>query len=270
MDSIRAHMTAAHDWVENHRAQTLAVLVLLAAIIFIIGLTMTWFVGSKSLSTVGKIQTPAKLKIMGPNQTSIEPIEISYDETRGDVKNSNGTVSVRRAFCVKSSNDEYPSAGGQEFELQVANTTNIKGLDIKVYKVNDTTASGKGDVAGLDGAGKKYAWTKQPEAISFELINPVRVGDASLAKDLEEDDPTYQKYKNVQENARPLYRYHKFAKKDLDGYDKTADRANDATNFIIECTWNPGVVTNTDGTKASNVKETDMVYLIARGTSGNQ
>lgn len=267
MDNIRAHMTAAHDWVENHRAQTLAVLVLLAAIIFIIGLTMTWFVSGKSLSTVGKIQTPAQLKIMGPNQTSIEPIEIAYDESRGDVKNTDGTVSVRRAFCVKSNNDDN-NDGGQAFELQVANTTNIKGLVIKVYKVEDTTASGKGDVAGLDGAGTKYAW-KKGEAVSFKLINPATADDTSLAKDLEENDPTYQKYKNVQKNARPLYRYHKFAKKDLDGYNEETNEANDATNFIIECTWNPGVVTNADGTKVSNVKETDMVYLIARGTSSN-
>lgn len=265
MDNIRAHMAAAHDWVENHRAQTLAVLVLLAAIIFIIGLTMTWFVSGKSLSTVGKIQTPAKLKIMGPNQTSIEPIEISYDETRGDVKNSNGTVSVRRAFCVKSNNDE--SNGGQAFELQVANTTNIKGLDIKVYKVEDTTASGTGHVAGLDGAGNRYAWTKASEVTPFKPIN-ADPADKSLAKDLEENDPTYQKYKNVQKNARPLYRYHKFDKSELDGYNKATDTANDATNFIIECTWNPGVVTE-GNTKVSNVKETDMVYLIARGTSGN-
>lgn len=265
MDNIRAHMTAAHDWVENHRAQTLAVLVLLAAIIFIIGLTMTWFVSGKSLSTVGKIQTPAQLKILGPNQTSIEPIEISYDESRGDVKNTDGTVSVRRAFCVKSNNDDN-NGGGQAFELQVANTTNIKGLVIKVYKVKDTTASGKGDVAGLDGAGKKYAWTKAAEVAPFNLINADQT-DKSLAKDLEEVDPTYQKYQNVQKNARPLYRYHKFAQNELDGWNGT--KANDATNFIIECTWNPGVVTNADGTKVSNVKETDMVYLIARGTSGN-
>lgn len=264
MDNIRAHMTAAHDWVENHRAQTLAVLVLLAAIIFIIGLTMTWFVSSKSLSTVGKIQTPAQLKIMGPNQTSIEPIEISYDESRGDVKNSNGTVSIRRAFCVKSNNEN--NEGGQTFELQVANTTNIKGLDIEVYRVTDTTASGAGDVAGLDSAGKKYAWTKQPEAISFKLINPAVADDASLAKDLEEDDPTYQKYKKVQQNARPLYRYHKFTQNKLDGWNGA--KANDATNFIIECTWNPGIVTEGD-TKVSNIKETDMVYLIARSASSN-
>lgn len=266
MDNIRAHMTAAHDWVENHRAQTLAVLVLLAAIIFIIGLTLTWFVGSKSLSTVGKIQTPAKLKIMGPNQTSIEPIEISYDESRGDVMDDNGNVTIRRAFCVQSDNDEKPSAGGQEFELQVANTTNIAGLTINVYHVTVNNPSDKnGTVVGLDGLNHPYSWSTTGDPISFTFINSAD-GTSSLAKELAANDPTYGAYKDVQKNARPLYRYHRFAVSDLDGWN--GKQANDATNFIIECTWNPGVVTE-GNTKVSNIKETDMVYLIARGTSGN-
>lgn len=264
MDNIRAHMTAAHDWVENHRAQTLAVLVLLAAIIFIIGLTMTWFVSSKSLSTVGKIQTPAQLKIMGPNQTSIEPIEISYDESRGDVKNSDGTVTIRRAFCVKSNNES--NDGGHAFELQVANTTNITGLTINVYRVTvNNPPTTTGDVVGLDGLKRPYSWSKKKDGpISFVFINSAD-GTSALAKELEKNDPTYGSYVKVQKNARPLYRYHEFGEDDLDrGKD---GRANDATNFIIECKWNPGVAT-VNGKTVSNVKETDMVYLIARGVSG--
>lgn len=266
MSTMQTRLGDARNWIEDHRAQALAVLVLLAAIILVIGLSLSWFLGSKSLSTVGKIQTPARLKVLGPNQTSIEPIEISYDESRGDVKNTGGTVSVRRAFCVKSNNDEN-NDGGQAFELQVANTTNIKGLDIKVYKVEDTTTSGKGDVAGLDSAGKKYAWTRAAEVTPFYPINADQK-DKSLAKDLEQVDPTYQEYKKVQQNARPLYRYHKFAKNELDGYNEETKKANDATNFIIECTWNPGIVTE-GGTKVSNIKETDMVYLIVRSASSN-
>ena len=266
MDNIRAHMAAAHDWVENHRAQTLAVLVLLAATIFIIGLTLTWFVGSKSLSTVGKIQTPAKLKIMGPNQTSIEPIEISYDESRGDVMDGNGNVTIRRAFCVQSDNDEKPSAGGQDFELQVANTTNIAGLTINVYRVTVNNPSDKnGTVVGLDGLNHPYSWSTTGDPISFTFINSAD-GTSSLAKELATNDPTYGAYKDVQKNARPLYRYHEFKKDKLDGWN--GNTANAATNFIIECTWNPGIVTE-GNTKVSNIKETDMVYLIARGTSGN-
>ncbi len=268
MSTMQTRLGDARNWIENHRAQTLAVLVLLAAIIFIIGLTMTWFVSSKSLSTVGKIQTPAQLKIMGPNQTSIEPIEISYDESRGDEKKDDGTVTVRRAFCVRSDNGD-PAAGGQAFELQVANTTNIMGLTINVYHVtvNESSAT-KGDVVGLDGLNRTYSWSKKSSTpIKFAFINSAD-GTSTLAKELEANDPTYGSYVNVQKNARPLYRYHEFTKSQLDGYSDKNKRANAATNFIIECTWNPGVVT-VNGKTVSNVKETDMVYLIARGTSGN-
>lgn len=221
--------------------------------------------GSKSLSTVGKIQTPAQLKIMGPNQTSIEPIEISYDESRGDVKNSNGTVTVRRAFCVQSDNGD-PAAGGQAFELQVANTTNITGLTINVYRVtvNDPSNT-SGTVVGLDGLNQPYSWSKKGAPIEFHFINSAD-GTIALAKELEANDPTYGSYAKVQKNARPLYRYQKFAGSGLDGWN--GNTANAATNFIIECTWNPGVVT-VNGKTVSNVKETDMVYLIVRGTSGN-
>lgn len=267
MSTMHTCLGDARNWIENHRAQALAVLVLLAAIVLIIGLSLSWFVGSKSLSTVGKIQTPAQLKVLGPNQTSIEPIEISYDESRGDVTDDNGNVTIRRAFCVQSDNDENPSAGGQEFELQVANTTNIAGLTINVYHVTVNDSGDKsGTVVGLDGLNQPYSWSTTGDPISFTFINSAD-GTSSLANELATNDPTYGAYKDVQKNARPLYRYHKFEKNDLDGYKD--EKANAATNFIIECTWNPGVVTNADGTKVSNVKETDMVYLIARGTSGN-
>lgn len=265
MSTMQTRLGDARNWIENHRAQALAVLVLLAAIVLIIGLSLSWFVGSKSLSTVGKIQTPAQLKVLGPNQTSIEPIEISYDESRGDVKNTDGTVTVRRAFCVQSDNDDDPGAG-QAFELQVANTTNITGLTINVYrvKVNDPSAP-RGDVVGLDGLNRTYSWSKKGKPISFDFINSADKAN-TLAQELADNDPTYGTYKSVQKNARPLYRYHTFQKADLDGWNGT--KANAATNFIIECAWNPGVVT-TGSTKASNVKETDMVYLIARGTNAN-
>lgn len=266
MSTMQTRLGDARNWIENHRAQALAVLILLAAIVLIIGLSLSWFVGSKSLSTAGKIQTPAQLKIMGPNQTSIEPIEISYDESRGDVKNSNGTVTIRRAFCVQSDNGD-PAAGGQAFELQVANTTNITGLTISVYRVtvNDPSNT-SGTVVGLDGLNQPYSWSKG-DSIEFDFINSADKAN-TLAQELADNDPTYGTYKSVQKNARPLYRYHEFTKSQLDGYSDKNKRANAATNFIIECTWNPGVVT-VNGKTVSNVKETDMVYLIARGTSGN-
>lgn len=176
-------------------------------------------------------------------------------------------MTVRRAFCVQSDNGD-PAAGGQAFELQIANTTNITGLTINVYHVTVNNPNDKnGTVVGLDGLNRTYSWSKKSSTpIEFAFINSAD-GTSALAKELEANDPTYGSYAKVQKNARPLYRYHKFAGSGLDGWN--GKTANAATNFIIECTWNPGVVTNTDGTKVSNVKETDMVYLIARVTSGN-
>lgn len=55
MSTMQTRLDDAHKWIESHRAQVLAVLVLLAAIVLIVGLSLSWFVGSKSLSTVGKI-----------------------------------------------------------------------------------------------------------------------------------------------------------------------------------------------------------------------
>lgn len=120
-------------------------------------------------------------------------------------------------------------------------------------------------MAGLDGLNQPYSWSKKGAPIEFHFINSAD-GTIALAKELEANDPTYGSYAKVQKNARPLYRYQKFAGSGLDGWN--GNTANAATNFIIECTWNPGVVT-VNGKTVSNVKETDMVYLIARVTSDN-
>lgn len=234
------------DWVYDHRKPLMAVLAFIAVIVLIIGLSFTWFVNNKSLSTVGKIQAPATLKVLGPNQTAIDQISLSYDEAMKDTiaDNDQGTATIRRGFCVES--------GGEGFELQIANTTNISGLKIKVYRVENTNASAaEATIAGVSGT-TTYSWKMGEEVSGFTLINAMVADNESLAKELEDNDPTFEDYKNVQQNARPLYRYKQFSSTDLD---KTTDgQLASATNFIIECQWD---------TKP-NVKETDAVYLIAR------
>lgn len=257
MEATKTRLERAKQWIEEHPRQLLAILAIVAVIIALIGLSLTWFVNSHNMSTVTKIQTPADPKVLGPNETSIGTLEIAYDKDRGDTKDDKGSVTIRRAFCVQSNNEKTaPQGGGQPFELQVANTTNITGLKIKVYRVtvNDTGYTG-GDVVGLDGLNRTFSWSKKSaDPIDFTLINPDKESVDSLAKELEENDPTFGTYKTVQKNARPLYRYKEFKKEDLDGYKD--GKANNATNFILECTWNAN--------EANNLKETDMVYLIAR------
>ena len=223
----------------GHRGKrVMAAFAVLAVAVLVMGLTFTWFVGSESASTVAKVREPSKLRILGPNETSIEQVDLSYDSSNID----GDTVTVRRGFCVES--------GGDAFELQIANTTNISGLSINVYRVtvnSDTTASGDVVESG------SYSWSKGNK-VSLTTINDSD-NDGIANTPTGSSDPTFGNYTNVQENAAPLYRYHAFTTTDLDKKTGSTTEAADVTNFIIELTW------------TESVKETDIVYLIARNTT---
>ncbi len=213
------------DVADSKRKRLMAIFAVIAVAVLILGLTLSWFVGSQTASTVGKVAQPSKLHILGPNQSAIEQLDLSYDASNidGDKK-----VTVRRGFCVDSEKEG--------FELQVANTTNISNLEIKVYRVMVNDPSASGDVVEPG----SYSWSKYGDPISLTSI----------------DDPsgtqTFGGYTNVQGNAIPQYRYHVFAKDELD---KDGSDVAEVTNFIIEATW------------TESVKETDMVYLIARSSA---
>lgn len=243
MEDRQTRLDKAKSWASDNRYRLLAIFALIAVIILIIGLSLMWFVNSESISTVGKIQAPAQLKILGPGETAIDRIDLVYDEAQKDsiLNDDAGTATVRRGFCVKS--------GGKEFELMLANTTNISGLEIHVYRVDQTGVSAdEATIAGQVGL-TTYAWKIGSEVTDFQFVNK---GSDSLATELAENDPFEGHEDNVQKNARPLYRYKKISGELLDK--KSDGDPADVTNFIIECTWK---------TKP-NVKETDVVYLIAR------
>lgn len=246
MTSLQTRIEDAKEWAQEHRKEILCVVAGIAAALLIIGLTLSWFVNSKSLSTVGKVQAPATLKILGPNETAIEQIDLTYDADKDELSSDGKQVTRKRAFCVQSKE--------QGFELQIANTTNIKGLQINVYRVNAAASPEQADVAGLDGLNHRYAWAKKGDALGFTFINPLNDTDP---KELSAGDPTFGNYQDVQKNARPLYRYKNFSAEELDIVD---GHVASATNFIIECTW----------PTEQNKKETDVVYLIARTGSSAQ
>ena len=82
-------MESIRDWATGHRRQLMVIFVLLAVVVLLIGLGLSWFVHNKSLSTVGMLQTPSDIKLMGPNATEMTQIDLSYDPET-DVKSENG------------------------------------------------------------------------------------------------------------------------------------------------------------------------------------
>lgn len=216
MSGNEAQMTSAKDWIYEHRGPILAALAVIAVVLIIAALTLSWFLTNNSLSTVAKVDSPAELKITVPGESAATQLDLTNDADY-DKPAADGKVYRSRAFSV--------DGGGKEFELQVANTTNIKDLSVKIYRATVNDPSAAGDVKG-DG----YSWSKGAEVTDFTPID-----------DGKGKSETFGDYKNVQTNAVPKYRWKQF-------------EAASVTNFIIECSW----------PQADNYKETDVVYLIAK------
>ena len=216
MSGNEARMTSAKDWIYEHRGPILAALAVIAVVLIIAALTLSWFLTNNSLSTVAKVDSPAELKITVPGESAATQLDLTNDADY-DKPAADGRVYRRRAFSVDS--------GGKAFELQVANTANIKDLSVKIYRATVNKPSADGDVKG-DG----YSWSKGAEVTDFTPID-----------DGKGKSETFGDYKNVQTNAVPKYRWKQF-------------EAASVTNFIIECSW----------PQADNYKETDVVYLIAK------
>lgn len=255
MSDAKTRMGATKDWISEHRRPLMSALAILAVIMLIIGLSLSWFVNNKALSTIGKVEGPATLKIKGPNQTAMEQMDLTFDadkDTTTEDASKKEIVTRKRAFCVESQ--------GKGFELQIANTTNIQDLDIKIYRamnVTDGTEQEKAtaDVVGRDGLNNYYAWKKGDEVTGFAFINKDdSAGIATSDKNATNyDSQTFGTDDNVQKNARTLYRYKTIGEDELD----EPKSETSATKYIIECSW----------PKEANIKETDVVYIIARSGS---
>lgn len=226
MSSNEAQVTSAKDWIYEHRGPILAALAVIAVVLVVAALTLSWFLTNNSLSTVAKVDSPAELKITVPGESAATQLDLTNDAEYDKVA-EDGRVYRSRAFSVDS--------GGNAFELQVANTTNITGLSVKIYRATVNDPSAFGDVAG-----NGYSWSKGDEVTGFANI------DSDAAK-----PQTFGTYDNIQANALPNYRWKRFEVADLD---ENGSEAASATNFIIECSW----------PQEGNYKETDVAYLIAK------
>ena len=236
MDSMR-------DWASEHRRQLMVIFVVLAVVVLLIGLGLSWFVHNKSLSTVGMLQTPSDIKLMGPNATEMTQIDLSYDPET-DVKSENGkkVVHLTRPFCVKTDKE------GTSYNLLLARTTNISGLEICLYKATDvsseSTADATADVKGVTGINSHYAWNKDGDDLipSGRYINK---RDDSMLADKAHDSQTFDEAlgeDKLQRNASPVY---------WKANGPFSSGTNGIDNYIIELSW------------PEDQSETDIIYLIA-------
>lgn len=224
----------------------LTVLILVVAVMsFAVG-SFAWFLYSQKLNTVSLVQMPSKLTIAGPNHS--EMTRISLELTPDDTQNGD-EVTIRRVFCIEST---------AEFRLEVIRTTNIQGMDIKIYPVKiENSDQESGIVKGTDGESIFY-YTPELDYITGSYLNQVADQEYAIPenKDNTLHGENYVPGDDVQKNAEPLY-WRAGQTQSISDTDYSADgTATDGTvikyrYYVLELSW------------TTTAQETDMVYLLA-------
>ena len=231
---------------ESLQQLILTVLLVLAAAVLLTGVTMAWYTNQYRLSSIAKIHPLTYISILDPGDSVIQSIDLRYDKS--EIKD--GMVTLKRPFVIRS---EY-----EKYDLCIAHTTNISGLNIKLYTASKSGTEGNAYLAGITDKGTPYYWNKADETNLFEEDGYLNRGADGLAdKNNHAHDLTFpltesMSYDNVQKNAEPLY----WVKTACGGTRRSDDDPNYYTNYILEITWN-----ETD-------KESDILYVIAK-TSEN-
>lgn len=205
----------------------------------LIGTTYAWLVSQYKASTVAKIHPPTLISIQGPNEATLQSIDLSYDKSDID---EDGVVKIKRPIVIKSE-EEY-------FDFCIAHTTNINGLCIEIFEAVDDEDMTDSYLAGINSNGEAFFWNKAEGAKNLFTVT----GYINLNSDSEQfvanDTKHIQTFSNygkeyVQVNAEPLYWVSNRIKANWENvayYKK----------YILEISWN------------ESYKETDLLYIIAK------
>ena len=210
---------------------TILVLILFAALVG------AWFYYQSDMGTLLAIKEPSDISILGPDGAEMSSIDLNYskDEKTGD------RVTVKRVFCVQTSANKH--------WLEIAHTTNLKGLTFNIYKV-----SGDGTETVTD-EGYTYKYDKTAIDGSYLNLNSDKPGSDYKYANNTYHDKNYEGINNkqVQIHAEPVYW---LASQPLDT-NKTNSMKNGKTYrtyYVCEVSW----------TETTKEKETDIFYILAK------
>ncbi|MFW5556175.1 MAG: hypothetical protein ACOCN3_14615 [Roseburia inulinivorans] len=224
-----------HEEIKQHRLAFIAA----AACIVVVGITGAWLVNRANIATLFTVSKPSIIAVKGPNGEEMAQLDLSYTDAD---KDKNGKVTIRRVISVVSDQSEH--------KIEIAHTTNLKGLNFEVHMATDVTK---------DSATGQYAYTISKQ-ISGEYLN--RDKDKSKNgynyADSSKHSFNYSDYQNVQSHAEPLYWL------ETSATEVTAKNTDGLflQNYVITISW----------IETGSTKETDLFYVLAKnieGTPGN-
>ena len=224
-----------HEEIKQHRLAFIAA----AVCIVVVGITGAWLVNRANIATLLTVSKPSTIAVKGPNGEEMAQLDLSYTDAD---KDKNGKVTIRRVISVVSDQSEH--------KIEIAHTTNLKGLNFEVHMATDVTK---------DSTTGQYAYTISKQ-ISGEYLN--RDKDKSKNgynyADSSKHSFNYSDYKNVQSHAEPLYWL------ETSATEVTAKNTDGLflQNYVITISW----------IETGSTKETDLFYVLAKnieGTPGN-
>jgi hypothetical protein len=209
--------------------------VLSAALVFAVLGTYAWFASRRGIHTMTEVESPSLLDILGGNKTAITEIDLSgVDVSKAGTKYF--------VFCVKG------NKGTKNYRIELSHTTNIDFTYAVYQSAESTTADGNVPFYYYDNGTAQTKYYTKGTQVSGSYINQVA---ATGIADSTQHEATYGAYsKNqVQDNAEPLYWL-------SDSIARRSDLASDNhfyDYYVLELSWSA----------LTNVKETDLVYLMA-------
>lgn len=216
-------------------------------VVLLVAATYAWFTDKTNITTLVDVKGPTAIAILGPHGQAQASLDMSY--TDDDVTtNADGskTVTIHRVVSVSS---------GAAHQLELAHTTNLKGLSFKIYRAEEV-GSGQGKTMITPGTVDAGTYTYRYD-ISAPLegayINQEKETDGYRYANSDLHEQNFDEYSNVQSHAEPLYW---MAKKVQESDSKPSDITNldnaYLTYYVIEISW------------TETTKETDLFYLLAK------
>ena len=229
------------------RQQRRLALIVGAVCIAVVGITGAWLVNRANIATLLTVSKPSTISVKGPNGEEMAQLDLSYTDEN---KDENGKVTIKRVISVVSDQKQH--------KIEIAHTTNLKGLNFEVHKATDVT---KDSTTGQ----YTYNYNEASDKISGEYLNrdeDKSTNDYNYAVDNNAANSkhsfNYSDYQNVQSHAEPLYWL------ETSATEVTAKNTDGLflQNYVITISW----------IETGSTKETDLFYVLAKnieGTPGN-
>ena len=213
----------------------------------LVAATYAWFTDKTNITTLVDVKGPTAIAILGPHGQAQTSLDMSYtddDVTTND--DGSKTVTIHRVVSVSS---------GAAHQLELAHTTNLKGLSFKIYRAEEVgSEQGKAmtDPVTVEAGTYTYRYDASAPLEGAYINKKEEKADYKYA-DKSMHEQNFDEYTNVQSHAEPIY----WLASDAQASDR---KPSDITNldndyltyYVVEISW------------TETTKETDLFYLLAK------